>query len=281
MLPTDVSDPEQVDAAADAVESELGPIDVWVNVAFTSVFARFAEISPAEFKRVTEVAYLGYVYGTMAALRRMAPRDRGDDRAGRLGARLPGHPAAERLLRRQARDPGLQRGAALRAAAREERRPRHDAPDARGQHPAVRLGPLAAAASRPARPAHLPARGDRPRRALRGRPPQASRVLDRGQHRRHARRQRARARHARPLPGEDRLRLPADRREPPDPTPRQPVGACRWRGRPRLHVAWQLRRRGEGPIAAAARVAPPRSDRRGLATAGIVGGLLARRRSRR
>jgi NAD(P)-dependent dehydrogenase (short-subunit alcohol dehydrogenase family) len=77
ILPTDVSDPEQVGQAADAVESELGPIDVWVNVAFTSVFARFAEISPAEFKRVTEVSYLGYVYGTMAALERMAPRDAG------------------------------------------------------------------------------------------------------------------------------------------------------------------------------------------------------------
>ena len=77
ILPTDVSDPVQVDLAADAVESELGPIDVWVNVAFTSVFARFPEISPAEFKRVTEVSYLGYVYGTMAALERMAPRDAG------------------------------------------------------------------------------------------------------------------------------------------------------------------------------------------------------------
>ncbi|MGA8117799.1 MAG: SDR family oxidoreductase, partial [Actinocatenispora sp.] len=77
VVPTDVADPEQVDAAAERVERELGPIDTWVNVAFTSVFARFDEISPAEFKRVTEVSYLGYVYGTMAALRRMKPRDRG------------------------------------------------------------------------------------------------------------------------------------------------------------------------------------------------------------
>jgi short-subunit dehydrogenase len=64
-------------AAAARVEEELGPIDVWVNVAFTSVFAPFDQIRPAEYRRVTEVAYLGYVYGTMAALQRMKPRDRG------------------------------------------------------------------------------------------------------------------------------------------------------------------------------------------------------------
>jgi short-subunit dehydrogenase len=55
----------------------FGPIDVWVNVAFTSVFAPFAELTPAEFSRVTEVSYLGFVHGTMAALARMKPRDRG------------------------------------------------------------------------------------------------------------------------------------------------------------------------------------------------------------
>ncbi|MEV6628719.1 SDR family oxidoreductase [Amycolatopsis sp. NPDC051106] len=76
-IPTDVADAGQVEAAADRVERELGPIDVWVNVAFTSVFARFADIRPEEFRRVTEVSYLGYVYGTMAALKRMKPRDRG------------------------------------------------------------------------------------------------------------------------------------------------------------------------------------------------------------
>jgi NAD(P)-dependent dehydrogenase (short-subunit alcohol dehydrogenase family) len=73
----DVSDFEAVDRAAERVESEFGPIDVWVNVAFTSVFAPFTEITPAEFRRVTEVAYLGYVHGTMAALKRMKPRDHG------------------------------------------------------------------------------------------------------------------------------------------------------------------------------------------------------------
>jgi len=77
VLPTDVSDPEQVEAAAAAVEKEFGPIDIWVNDAMASILSPFVEIKPEEFRRVTEVTYLGYVYGTMAALRRMKSRDRG------------------------------------------------------------------------------------------------------------------------------------------------------------------------------------------------------------
>lgn len=77
IVPADVADAEQMSAAAARVEEEAGPIDVWVNSAFTSVFAPFDQITPAEFRRVTEVSYLGYVYGTMAALRHMKPRDRG------------------------------------------------------------------------------------------------------------------------------------------------------------------------------------------------------------
>ncbi|WP_166847058.1 SDR family oxidoreductase [Isoptericola sp. BMS4] len=73
----DVADAAAVEAAADRVEDALGPIDVWVNVAFTSVFAPFGEIAADEFERVTRVAYLGYVHGTMAALRRMRPRGAG------------------------------------------------------------------------------------------------------------------------------------------------------------------------------------------------------------
>ncbi|MBN9102890.1 MULTISPECIES: SDR family oxidoreductase [unclassified Pseudonocardia] len=76
-IPTDVADPDQIEAAAEQVENTLGPIDIWVNVAFTSVFAPFHQISPAEFRRVTEVNYLGYVYATMTALGRMRPRERG------------------------------------------------------------------------------------------------------------------------------------------------------------------------------------------------------------
>ena len=75
--PVDVADHDAVFAVADDIESQVGPIDVWINVAFTSVFARFDEIEPQEFKRVTEVSYLGFVYGTMAALKHMKPRDRG------------------------------------------------------------------------------------------------------------------------------------------------------------------------------------------------------------
>ncbi len=76
-LSVDVADHAAVDAAAAKIEGELGPIDVWVNTAFASVFAPFTEIGPDEFRRVTEVCYLGYVYGTRAALSRMLPRDRG------------------------------------------------------------------------------------------------------------------------------------------------------------------------------------------------------------
>jgi NAD(P)-dependent dehydrogenase (short-subunit alcohol dehydrogenase family) len=76
-VPADVADYAQVDAAAQQIEDTLGPIDVWVNVAFTSVFAPFADLTPDEFRRVTEVSYLGFVHGTMAALARMRPRDRG------------------------------------------------------------------------------------------------------------------------------------------------------------------------------------------------------------
>jgi NAD(P)-dependent dehydrogenase (short-subunit alcohol dehydrogenase family) len=76
-ISVDVADSDAVFAAAEQVERELGPIDVWVNDAFTSVFAPFTEIEPEEFKRVTEVSYLGFVYGTMAALKYMKPRNRG------------------------------------------------------------------------------------------------------------------------------------------------------------------------------------------------------------
>ena len=77
VIPTDVAQPDEVEAAAEAVEARFGPIDTWVNDAMATVFARFIETSPEEFKRATEVTYLGTVYGTMAALKRMTARDRG------------------------------------------------------------------------------------------------------------------------------------------------------------------------------------------------------------
>src|SRR4051812_28740865 len=73
----DVADFAAVDEAAERVEKELGPIDLWINDAFSSVFAPFTEIGMDEFARTTQVSYLGYVYGTKAALTRMLPRDQG------------------------------------------------------------------------------------------------------------------------------------------------------------------------------------------------------------
>jgi NAD(P)-dependent dehydrogenase (short-subunit alcohol dehydrogenase family) len=76
-LPTDVADPDAVEAAATAAEQAFGPIDIWINDAMTTVFAFFEDIDPDEFRRATEVTYLGAVWGTRAALCRMLPRDRG------------------------------------------------------------------------------------------------------------------------------------------------------------------------------------------------------------
>ncbi|MFG1945176.1 SDR family oxidoreductase [Nonomuraea sp. NPDC048826] len=73
----DVADYEQVRKAAERIEAELGPIDVWINTAFSSVFAPFSDISPEEFERTTAVTYLGYVWGTKVALGLMRPRNRG------------------------------------------------------------------------------------------------------------------------------------------------------------------------------------------------------------
>ncbi|HSK11411.1 MAG TPA: SDR family oxidoreductase [Vicinamibacterales bacterium] len=77
VVPADVADPGQVERAASAVEAEFGPIDTWINNAMVSVFSPVKETTPEEYRRVTEVTYLGFVYGTLAALKRMLPRDRG------------------------------------------------------------------------------------------------------------------------------------------------------------------------------------------------------------
>jgi NAD(P)-dependent dehydrogenase (short-subunit alcohol dehydrogenase family) len=77
VIPADVADAGQLDEAADLIERNFGPIDVWVNNAMATIFAPFVEITSAEFKRATEVTYLGYVYGTMAALKRMKTRNSG------------------------------------------------------------------------------------------------------------------------------------------------------------------------------------------------------------
>jgi NAD(P)-dependent dehydrogenase (short-subunit alcohol dehydrogenase family) len=173
-IPTDVADSDQVEAAAARAEEVFGPIDTWVNVAFAGEFAPFDTIKPAEFRRVTEVTYLGYVYGTMAALARMKPRDHGHDRPGGIRAGLSRDPLAERLLRRQTRHSGLPRIAALRAAARWQQRPGDHGPDARGEHAAVQrtasstTSPVRAARS--CGPATTTARSARPSEACSRRP---------------------------------------------------------------------------------------------------------------
>jgi NAD(P)-dependent dehydrogenase (short-subunit alcohol dehydrogenase family) len=77
VIPTDVADHRQVEHAAEKVEEVFGPIDIWINNAMVSVLSPVIAMTAEEFQRVTEVTYLGYVYGTLSALRRMRPRDRG------------------------------------------------------------------------------------------------------------------------------------------------------------------------------------------------------------
>jgi NAD(P)-dependent dehydrogenase (short-subunit alcohol dehydrogenase family) len=76
-LPADVADAEAIESAAERVERELGPIDIWINVAMATIYAPLHQISAAEYRRATDVTYLGNVYGTMAALKRMRTRNRG------------------------------------------------------------------------------------------------------------------------------------------------------------------------------------------------------------
>lgn len=77
VLPTDVAEAAAVEEAAEKIEREFGAIDLWINNAMVSVFSPIKEMTPDEFRRVTEVTYLGVVHGTLAALKRMLPRDRG------------------------------------------------------------------------------------------------------------------------------------------------------------------------------------------------------------
>ena len=154
----DVADAAQVEAAAAMLEAELGPPDVWVNNAMTSAFAPAWEITAEEYRRMAEVIYLGYVHGTLAALARMRPRDRGT--IVQVGSALAYRGIRCRpLLRRQARHPGLRRLAPRRPAPRRQPRPGEHGASAGSQHHPVHLGADPAASPPPAGPAHLPARG--------------------------------------------------------------------------------------------------------------------------
>jgi NAD(P)-dependent dehydrogenase (short-subunit alcohol dehydrogenase family) len=77
VFPVDIGNADRVEAAAAQIEADLGEIDIWINNAMASVFSPVKEMTPEEFRRVTEVTYLGCVYGTLAALKRMLPRNRG------------------------------------------------------------------------------------------------------------------------------------------------------------------------------------------------------------
>ena len=113
----DVADADAIENAADEIERTLGPIDVWVNNATATVFAPVASLAAEELLRATRVTYLGQVHGTMAALRRMRPRNRGTIVQCWVRAELPGDSAAIRLLRREVRGARLHRFAALRDPA--------------------------------------------------------------------------------------------------------------------------------------------------------------------
>jgi NAD(P)-dependent dehydrogenase (short-subunit alcohol dehydrogenase family) len=136
----DVSDADAVEAAAARVEAELGPIDVWVNNAMLTVFGPMASLTPKEFARVTDVTYLGYVWGTMAALKRMSARNRGcivqvgSALAYRAIPLQSAYCGAKHAIR------GLYRRIALRTASRSQPRPSDDGANARIEYAAIRLG---------------------------------------------------------------------------------------------------------------------------------------------
>ena len=106
-IPTDVADADAVEAAADRVETELGPIDVWVNVAMATVFAPVVQLTAAEIRRGTEVTYLGQVHGMMSALKRMTARNRGSIVNVGIRVGLSFGPAPVRLLRCEVCHPRL------------------------------------------------------------------------------------------------------------------------------------------------------------------------------
>lgn len=115
-ISADVVDAGALQRAAAEVETTLGAIDVWINNAMTTVLAPFRQMSEEEFRRVTEVTYLGYVNGTRAALEVAIPGI-GGDYSGRLGAGLAFNPTAVGLLRSESGDPRLYRCRANRTDA--------------------------------------------------------------------------------------------------------------------------------------------------------------------
>ena len=146
----DVANSDEVFAAAELLEAELGALDIWVNDAMETVFSTVADITPQEFQRVTEVTYLGFVYGSMAALKSM--RRRGQGRIVQIGSALAyrGIPLQSAYCGAKHAIRGFSEFAAHGADARGARHRRHHDRPARRQHAAVRLG--ARASKRTPRP---------------------------------------------------------------------------------------------------------------------------------
>ncbi|HEX4465553.1 MAG TPA: SDR family oxidoreductase [Solirubrobacteraceae bacterium] len=149
VLSTDVADAEQVYAAAEHLEREHGPIEVWVNNAMATAFGEVQSIAAEEYRRVTEVSYLGVVYGTLAALRPMLARDRGV--VVQVGSALAyrGIPLQSAYCAAKHAIQGFTES--LRCELLQlQRRARDDGADARAEHSAVRGGARAHESSSPA-----------------------------------------------------------------------------------------------------------------------------------
>ena len=169
-LPVDVADAEAVDEAAERIEAVLGPIDIWVNNAMVTMLAPVDRVTPEEYRRVTEVTYLGSVWGTMAALRYMKPRDRGV--IVQVGSALAyrGIPLQAAYCGAKHALQGLCESLRAELPTRGEWRAGDDGPDPRRQHATVRVDALADGAAAATRGAGVLARagGRRDRRRGQG-----------------------------------------------------------------------------------------------------------------
>ncbi len=222
----DVADPRAVDRAADAFAEEFGGIDVWVNNAMVTVYAEVAQMSPDEFRRVTEVTYLVQVHGTAGG-----PAPHAGNRIAApscMSARLwlTGRSRCNRPIAPPSRRCAASSTACARVAASPQRYPPHHGAATGGEHAAIRLGPLAPAAP-PSRCRRSSSPRRSPRRSAR-RPRRAARALDRAPRRGSRSWARKPARLQRPLPRPARLSGRDDRRAGRARAARQPVrpGRC-------------------------------------------------------
>ena len=212
VLPCDVADPEAVEAAAGAVEEAFGAIDIWVNVAMATIFGPVHRITPAEFRRATEVSYLGFVYGTMAALKRMRPRNRGT--IVQVGSALSYRavPLQSAYCGAKFAIRGFTQSLHSEIAARRRRHPSDDGANAGAEYAAIHLGAQQDGAAAAAGAADFPARGGGPGDHLCGLFPTARGMGRMAQRQSHPRDQ-GRARPAKPVSCFPRIHRPADGRD--------------------------------------------------------------------